>query len=84
MAGVCARARVWAAWGYSEGSVVAWRSLSLGAALSLGARHVVLRALRTGIFVLSKKYAASTLTLDVVAELEMDGWRWVFIRRGVF
>jgi len=69
MAGVCARARVW---GYS------------GKILSLGARHVVLRALRTGIFVLSKKYAASSLTLDVVAELGMDGWRWVFIRRGVF
>ena len=43
--------------------------------LSLGARHVVLRALRTGIFVLSKKYAASSLTLDVVAGVVMDGWR---------
>ena len=43
--------------------------------LSLGARLAVLRALRTGIFVLSKKYAASSLTLDVVAEVEVDGWR---------
>jgi hypothetical protein len=67
MAGVCARALALAAWGYSEGSVVAWRSLSLGA------RHVVLRALRTGIFVLSKKYAAPSLTLDVVAGVGMDG-----------
>ena len=63
MAGVCARARVWAAWGYS------------GKILSRGARHVVLRALRTGIFVLSKKYTAPPLTLDVVAEVVMAVWR---------
>ncbi|MEI7571168.1 MAG: hypothetical protein WCJ34_17185 [Alcaligenaceae bacterium] len=43
--------------------------------LSLGARHVVLRALRTGIFVLSKKYSAPSLTLDAGAGVGMDGWR---------
>jgi len=61
-----------AAWGYSDGCVIAWRKI-----LSLGARLVVLRALRTGIFVLSKKYAASSLTLDVVAGVWVDGWRWL-------
>ncbi len=44
--------------------------------LSLGARLVVWRALRTGIFVLSKKYAAPSLTLDAGAGVGMDGWRW--------
>lgn len=43
----------------------------LGAILSLSARHGVLRALRTSIFVLSKKNTAPSLTLDVVAEM---GW----------
>jgi len=38
--------------------------------LSLGARHVVLRALRTGIFVLSKKYSAPSLTLDAGAGVD--------------
>ena len=73
MAGVCARAReVWCLGGC--GGIVALGGILLfGAILSLSARHDVLRALRTGIFVLSKKYAASSLTLDVVAELEMDG-----------
>jgi hypothetical protein len=31
--------------------------------------------LRTGIFVLSKKYAAPSLTPDAVAEVRMDGLR---------
>ena len=51
--------------------------------LSLGARLVVWRALRTGIFVLSKKYAAPSLTLDDGAGVGMDGWRWGFTPRGV-
>ena len=63
--------------GVLVGVGVFWRDGLLFAAfyLSLGARHVVLRALRTGIFVLSKKYTAPSLTLDVVAEVVMDGWR---------
>ena len=51
--------------------------------LSLGARLVVWRALRTGIFVLSKKYSAPSLTLDAGAGVGMDGWRWGFTPRGV-
>ena len=77
MAGVCARARgvrcLVRRGGIHAGGLVLATYFSLGAILSLGARLVVLRALRTGIFVLSKKYAAPSLTLDVVAELEMDG-----------
>jgi hypothetical protein len=66
MAGVCARARVLRVWGWLWGY--------LGAILSLSARHGVLRALRTGFFVLSKKYTAPPLTLDGVAGVDKGGW----------
>ncbi len=74
----------WRVWGYFcakscrlAHDPVAWRSIP-----SLGARLVVLRALRTGIFVLSKKYTAPPLTLDVVAGVVVDGWRRCLRRVG--
>ena len=73
MAGVCARAR--GAWCLGGCGGILVGGLVVASCSSLGARSAVLRALRTGIFVLSKKYAAPPLTLDVVAEVVMDGWR---------
>ena len=71
MAGVCARARGVRCLGGCGGILVG--GFVVASCSSLGARHVVWRALRTGIFVLSKKYAAPPLTLDVMAGVGMDG-----------